>query len=190
MVSRLLMCFCVIVLAGCSSMKPQDFAGREPRLVLEDYFLGQTKAYGIFEDRFGNLRSQFTVDITGRMEGNELILEEDFLFDDGSTDRRVWRIKRTGENGYEGRAGDVKGVAEGEAYGNALYWTYLVDLKMGERTVTVRFKDWLYLQPDGVLVNRADVSKFGIRLGEVSIFFRRVSEEAALDIATDEARAA
>lgn len=171
-------------------MKPEDFAGREPRLVLEDYFLGQTKAYGIFEDRFGNLRSQFTVDIIGRMEGDELVLEEDFLFDDGSTDRRVWRIKRTGENSYEGRAGDVLGVAEGEAYGNALYWTYLVDLKMGERTVTVRFKDWLYLQEDDVLVNRADVSKFGIRLGEVSIFFRRVAEEAALGLAAGEARAA
>ncbi|MEM8916558.1 MAG: DUF3833 family protein, partial [Pseudomonadota bacterium] len=153
---RPLLCLVALIIAGCTSMKPEAFAGREPKLVLEDYFVGQSRAWGIFEDRFGNLRSQFSVDIVGYMEDGELVLEEDFLFDTGDTDRRVWRIKRTGENTYEGRANDVHGVAEGKAFGNALTWNYVVDLDMGTRTVAVRFTDWMFLQDDGVLINRAN----------------------------------
>ena len=71
------------VLVGCSSMKPEDFAGKEPKLVLEDYFLGQTKAWGIFEDRFGRLRRSFVVDITGTWDEEKqlLTLKEDFVYD-------------------------------------------------------------------------------------------------------------
>ncbi len=175
-----LLCLFLLCLAGCNTMKAENFAGREPRLVLEDYFVGQSKAWGIFEDRFGNLRRQFTVDIKGFVEDDVLVLEEDFLFDDGEVDRRVWRIRRTGENTYEGQADDVIGVANGSAFGNALNWTYLVDLKIGEGTTRVRFNDWLFLQDDEVLVNRAIVTKFGIRIGELAIFFRRLPEQAAL----------
>ncbi len=171
-----LCCLLLLSLAGCIQMKPENFAGREPALVLEEYFLGETKAWGIFEDRFGNLRRQFTVDIKGSVEGDLLVLEEDFLFDDGEVDRRVWRIKRVDEHTYEGQADDVHGVATGKVFGNALNWTYLVDLKIGERTTVVRFDDWLFLQDDDVLVNRAVVTKFGIRLGEVTLFFQRVDE--------------
>ncbi len=167
----------LFILAGCSSMKPENFAGREPKLVLEAYFLGRSKAWGIFEDRFGNLRRQFTVDIVGSMEGETLVLEEDFLFDDGEVDRRVWRITRTGEHSYSGTAGDVIGTAEGAVFGNALNWNYRVNLKVGERTTVVRFNDWMFQQDEDVMINRAIVTKFGLRVGEVTIFFRRLPNE-------------
>jgi hypothetical protein len=31
----------------------------------------------------------------------------------------------------------------------------------------------MYLQPDGVLINRATVSKFGFKVGEVTLFFSK-----------------
>lgn len=66
-----------VLLSGCSaSMKPEDFANRQPRFVIEDYFTGKTKAWGIFEDRFGNLKREFVVDITGSWDGKQLILDE------------------------------------------------------------------------------------------------------------------
>ena len=55
-----------MMLGGCMNMEPTDFKGASPRLVIEDYFAGETRAWGIFEDRFGNLRRQFTVTIRGR----------------------------------------------------------------------------------------------------------------------------
>jgi hypothetical protein len=162
-------------------MKPEDFAGSRPELSLEQYFLGHVEAWGIFEDRFGRLRRSFTVQINGSWEDGELVLDEAFCYDDGETDRRVWRIRKLSDHHYEGRADDVIGVAQGVAFGKALNWRYQLDLPIGERTVRVHFDDWMYLQPGDVLVNRAKVSKFGITLGEVSLFFRRVGAESTLN---------
>ena len=157
-------------------MEPKSFAGTEPRLVIEEYFAGRTKAWGIFQDRFGQLRRQFVVDIEGIWDGETLTLVEDFVYDDGETEQRIWRIKKLGEHAYEGKADDVIGIAKGLAYGNALNWTYRYGLKVGDSTWNVTFDDWLFLQSDGVLINRAAVTKFGFKLGEVTLMFRKLPQ--------------
>ena len=167
----------IATLTGCSTMKVEDFAGSEPRLLIEDYFQGKTRAWGIFEDRFGKLRRQFVVDIEGTWDGRELILDEDFRFSDGETDRRVWRIVKQDDHRYEGRSEDIVGIATGESRGNAFNWTYVIDLKTGEDTLRVRFDDWMFLQPDGVLLNRARVTKWGIEVGEVTLVFKRTGAQ-------------
>lgn len=164
-------------------MKATDFSGTKPELRIEEYFAGETRAWGIFEDRFGSLRRQFVVDIQGTWDGEELILDERFRYSDGEQDRRVWTIKKIDDHRYEGRAADVIGIATGEAYGNALNWRYDMDLKVGDSTFRVHFNDWMYLQESGVLVNRARVSKFGIEIGEVTLFFQKpLQEKAALSV--------
>ena len=170
----------LIVLSGCTSMKPSDFSKAEPLLRIEDYFVGQTRAWGIFEDRFGNLRRQFVVDIQGSWDGEALVLDERFRYSDGETDRRVWTIKKIDEHRYEGRADDVIGTAIGESYGNALNWRYDMDLKIGEGTLRVHFNDWMFLQSSGVMVNRARVSKLGIAIGEVTLFFQKVARQSGI----------
>ena len=172
--------FALIVLSGCTSMKPSDFSKVEPLLRIEDYFVGQTRAWGIFEDRFGNLRRQFVVDIQGSWGGEALVLDERFRYSDGETDRRVWTIKKIDEHRYEGRADDVIGTAIGESYGNALNWRYDMDLKIGEGTLRVHFNDWMFLQSSGVMVNRARVSKLGIAIGEVTLFFQKVARQSGI----------
>lgn len=162
-----------LFLAGCSDMQIEDFQGTTPRLVLEEYFAGETKAWGIFEDRFGNLRRQFEVDITGTWDGKTLTLEEDFVYADGETDRRVWTLTKTGPNSYEGEAADVVGTAEGEVAGNAFNWRYTVALEIDGRTWNVAFDDWMFLRPGGVIVNKAEVTKWGFKVGEATIFFRK-----------------
>ena len=92
-----------VVIAGCSGFNAADFKGAAPALVLEDYFLGDTVASGIFEDRFGRVRNQFSVAIAGTIVDGALVLDERFAYSDGKQDRRVWRIRRTGPNAYEGR---------------------------------------------------------------------------------------
>jgi hypothetical protein len=169
----------LLMLGGCQSMQIDDFKGTTPTLVLEEYFAGKTKAWGIFEDRFGNLRRQFVVDITGDWDGKTLTLDERFEYADGETDQRVWRIDKVGENSYEGRAADVIGTAEGQTEGSAFTWTYEMELNIQGRDVKVRFDDWMFLQPGGVMVNRAYVTKFGIELGTVTLFFQKQDVEKA-----------
>lgn len=159
-------------------MKPGDFATNKPKLDLFDYFDGQSRAWGWFEDRFGTVKRQFVVSIQGRVEGDRLILEEDFVYDDGETDRRVWTIRRTGPNRYLGTAEDVIGQARGETAGNALNWQYTLALPVGDRIWNVRFDDWMFLQRDGVLLNRAVVSKWGLTVGRVAIFFKKEPDVA------------
>ena len=96
-------------------MQASDFKDSDPRFVVEEYFAGETRAWGLFEDRFGNLRRQFAVDITGTWDGRELVLDEQFDYSDGERDRRVWTITKLNDHAYEGRADDVVGVARGES---------------------------------------------------------------------------
>ena len=58
-----------------ANVKIEDFEDKKPEFNLTEYFLGRTNAWGIFEDRFGNLKRQFKVNIVGYMDDNILILE-------------------------------------------------------------------------------------------------------------------
>ncbi|MEM1103822.1 MAG: DUF3833 domain-containing protein [Pseudomonadota bacterium] len=156
---------------ACASQNVADRRGETPTFVLEDYFQGEMTAYGVFDGRRGHLKRKFKVDLKGSWDGETLTLEEDFFYDDGETDRRVWKFTKTGPNSYVGRAGDVVGEARIEAAGDAVNLKYLVDLKLSDGSVRVRFDDWLYLLEDGVAINRAFVRKFGFRVGEVSLVF-------------------
>ena len=162
-------------------MRPEDFAGRQPQLELERYFVGKTRAFGMFHDRFGRLRRQFTVEIEGRIEDGVLLLDEYFVYDDGETARRLWRLRRVDAHTYEGTAEDIVGVARGRAFGNVVNWQYQMDLRVGESVWRVHFDDWLYLLSADVLLNRATVSRFGIRIGEVTIAFIKMPQDLSGD---------
>lgn len=168
----------ISTLAACSSQKIEDVADRRPNLSLESFFEGDTIAYGIFEDYSQSLKRQFRVNIKGTVEGGVLTLEEDFLYDDGETQRRVWRITNRGKNEagitlYEGTADDVIGTATGHVAGNALHWRYTVALLVGDTTYDIDFDDWIYQQDEHVALNRARLTKFGIEVGSVTLAFLR-----------------
>ena len=144
---------------------------------LEEYFVGRTRAWGIFRDRFRRLRRRFEVAIAGDWDGETLTLAEDFSYDDGQTERRIWRIRKVGESAYEGEADAVLGQATGAILDGAVNWRYRFALPVGGRSLKVRFDDWLFPQSDGVVINRADVFKLGIRLGEVTLVFRKIDDQ-------------
>lgn len=169
--------------ASCGGLKLQDFENAEPELKLEDYFVGRMKAWGQFQDRFDRVRRRFTVDIEGTWDGETLTLKEDFVYNDGETEQRIWTLRKTGPDEWEGTAAGVVGVAKGKVVGNALNWTYLFDLPVGDSTLRVKFDDWLWLQDDRVMINRAYVSKFGLKVGEALIFFHKepLQESTSID---------
>ena len=156
-------------------MNIEKFKGSQPVFTLEDYFEGKTEAWGMFHDRFGNLKRTFKVDITGTLESDTLILDEKFLYDDGEQDSRVWTIKILGNNQYSGTASDVVGEAKGISEGNALNWKYKLNLKVGDGTILVDFDDWMFLQDRNILMNRAEVKKWGLNIGVVSITFLKIN---------------
>ena len=168
----------ILLLAGCSTMKPEDYADSKPVLKIEDYFEGKTMAWGMFQDRFGKVRNRFKVEMVGTIKDDTLILDEDFFYTDGTTSNRIWKIKVLGDGDYEGTAGDVVGLAKGKSAGNAFNWQYQMDLPIGDSTWRVKFDDWLFLQEDGVLINVATVSKWGFTLGKLTFVFAKKDETA------------
>ena len=115
----------VLLISSCG-MKPsiEDSKLSDRDFSLEEFFVGDIEAWGIFEDRFGNLRRQFRVEINGYIKDEELILEEEFYYSDGERDKRVWTIVNKKNGIYEGRADDIIGKAIGQSEGNAFNWTY------------------------------------------------------------------
>ena len=142
------------VATGCvSGPELAEFDDAPRELVLEDYFNGPIKAWGVVQDRSGNIKRRFDVDMVGEWNGDTGTLTEKFHYYDGETQNRVWTIKKVADKQYEGTAGDILGKAEGKTSGNAVRWSYQMNLDVGDNTFKITFDDWMFLMNDGVLIN-------------------------------------
>lgn len=158
-------------LAGCAGQTVTDYAAEQPALDLAQYFNGTLDAHGVFSDRSGQVVKRFRVVMTCSWQGNDGVLDEDFTYSDGTKQRRVWRLKKLDGGRYIGTADDVSGEAQGQAAGNAFNWLYTLRLPVDGKVVDVQFDDWMYLMDERVMLNKAVMSKFGVRLGEVTLSF-------------------
>lgn len=175
---------CCLLLSGCGGVSVQHYAKEQPQLDLPEFFSKPVQAWGIFENRSGEVVKRFTVNITSHREGERLILDERFLYSDGARQQRVWTLTPAGDGKWKGRAGDVLGEAQGEVAGNALRWVYKLNLDVDGTIWVVDFDDWMYLMDQDTLINRSSMSKLGVELGQVTLFFRRgagagVSQDSA-----------
>ncbi|MGY8985223.1 MAG: DUF3833 domain-containing protein [Sphingomonadales bacterium] len=173
MKTKLNILFLFTLLVGCSSMNIQTYKSTTPEFILEEYFEGKTMAYGVFENRSSEVVRQFKVEIDGRIENGNLILNEDFTYSDGEKENRLWTIKILPDGKYEGTTNGVVGTASGQRAGNAFNWIYIFDLVVDDTTYRVKFNDWMFLQEDGVMINRAHVTKWGFNVGNVTLAFHK-----------------
>ncbi|HBT5503772.1 TPA: DUF3833 domain-containing protein, partial [Klebsiella pneumoniae] len=135
----------MLILAGCST-EVTEYRQQQPALDIFHYFQGRTEAWGMVQDRSGKQLRRFHVAIDGDVVGDTLTLHERFVYDDGEKQQRVWRIRRTGDNRYQGTAGDIEGVASGQAAGNAFHWRYSMNVEASGSRWLLHFDDWMFLQ--------------------------------------------
>lgn len=163
-----------VLLTGCASPSPADYAAERPTLSLRDYFNGRIEAHGMFQNRSGKVVKRFdvTMDCSWSGPNNENgVLDESFVYSDGTTQRRIWKLKALPDGRFTGTADDVVGTAQGEQRGNAFQWRYTLKQPVGDSVYEVQMDDWMYLMNGRVMLNRAAMSKFGIRVGEVTLAF-------------------
>lgn len=163
---------CLFGLFGCSATI-NDYQNTKPVFNLFSYFEGDIKAWGMLQDRSGKQTRRFTVDIKGTVNDSVLTLEEDFVFDDGEKQRRVWVISQNPDGTYTGRADDVVGDATGIALGNTLHWQYVLRIPVDGTTYDITFNDWMHLQDEKRLFNTAKMTKWGFTVGTVTLFFEK-----------------
>lgn len=158
-----------LLVSGCASMKPSDFAANRPTFDPVAYFTGHTTSSGVLETRGGKPKERVMTETSGRREGNVLVLEQDLHFSTRPTQHRSWRIRKLDEHRYEATANDMIGVARGEAYGNVFHWSFTLSLSPGNPLANVRMSQWMYLQPDGrTMANHSTIRKFGFVAAQVT----------------------
>lgn len=170
----------ITLLTACTG-KPgsDDPLLSDRRLNLEEFFTGDLIAYGQFQDVFGTVRRRFEVRIRGDWNGERLRLVEDFTYEDGATEQRIWTLTKTGSDSWQGTAPGVVGMATGEERGDTFNWRYTIDLPIPAAdgttdTIRVSFDDWMWQLSDDRLLNRAYMTKYGVSIGEVVISFEKL----------------
>lgn len=166
----------VLGLSACTG-KPalEDKKLSKAEFNLEEFFDGHVTAYGQFQDVFGTVRRRFVVEIDGSWDGNTLVLDENFVYADGTTERRVWTLRKTGAQTWAGTAPGVIGSATGEERGDTFNWTYQIDLPVPDGTLRVNFDDWMWQLSETRVLNKAYMKRFGVDIGEVTITFEKQS---------------
>ena len=175
---KILMLAVLLIAAGCSSVQVGEYADNTPALHPETFFDGQLSAHGVIKDRSGKVIRYFNVDIKAYWQDGVGTLEEDFVFDDGAQERRVWTLTPSGENRYIGTAGDVVGQGEVSVAGNSMFLDYVLRIPYGDGTLDLHIDDRMYLVSPDVLINESRMIKFGLEVGEILLVIQRQPEGA------------
>lgn len=163
----------LLLLSSCAMTDVNHYKDVKPVLDLEKYFIGTTDAWGMFQQRDGAVIKRFHVVLEGKKINDQLVLDEQFKYDDGTTQQRIWRLKKRADGNWIGLADDVKGEAIGQIAGNALNWRYTLMVPVDGSVYEMQMDDWMYLMDDDSMINRASMRKFGVEFGQVTLFFRR-----------------
>jgi hypothetical protein len=69
----------------------------------------------------------------------------------------------------------VIGKAGIKIAGNAMQWNYVMNVKVDDSTYQINFDDWMFLIDDKHLINRNYFKKFGVKVGELTLYMEKES---------------
>jgi hypothetical protein len=167
-------------LAGCASAPRLNAVNEADPFVPEKFFIGTTYAQGEFVNIIDGTTRGVKAVIRGRFDGASLTLVEDFTYSDGGKERKTWTLTKSGNGVYLGTREDVIGIAKGRLEGPVFRLTYMANVKTRTTSYDLTFDDVLGYQPDGTVLNRAVVSKLGVKIGEITLRISRRPEAASL----------
>jgi hypothetical protein len=167
MTPRLLLMIWILLASACSPVQVGDHEGKRPGLDPRVFLNGQLTAHGIIQDRSGKVMRHFNADISASWKEGSGILVEDFVFDNGELQHRVWILSPDSNGGYIGTADDVVGKGKLSFSGNAMFLDYTLRIPYGDGTIDVRVDDRMYLVSPNVLINESRMSKFGFNVGKI-----------------------
>ena len=168
----LLMAFSIVILSSCST-HIHEYQGEQPKFDLKNYFSGKIVAWGMLQNYADKVTRRFCVEIDGEWQGNKGLLKETFYFDDGEISHRNWQLMKMGNGKYFGTASDVVGEAKGQEQGFAFHWRYVLKVPVDGGEYNITMDDWMYRIDKNRLMNKTTMKKFGVKVGEVTLFFEK-----------------
>ncbi len=164
------------VLTGCG--KPQhvsQFNGTSPAFDPVAFWTGHIQSWGVVEDRGGAPSETIQTNCIGEPEGPAgLHLRQTLTESDGTVRHRDWHLRRTAPAAYSATANDMVGTAQGTAAGRAFHWDWTWASDPGNNLKNVIMHQWMYLMPDGTMLNRTTITKLGFTVAQVTERFARV----------------
>ena len=91
----------------------------------------------------------------------------------GNFDKSSTYSNKIDEHNYEGTASDVVGKARGHSYGPAFKFEYVLLVPVKGKEMKITFDDWIFKQDEKVAINRATMTKFGIKVAELTVLFQK-----------------
>ena len=151
---------------------------------IKEYFDGDVIAWGTVQDYSEQVTRRFCVEIVGTWQGNEGVRAEKFYFDDGEISFRNWQLSKKSDGSYEGQAEDVVGTAIGNHQGFAFQFQYTLSLVVDDETYEVSMDDWMYQLDEYRVMNKTTMSKFGVNVAEITLFFDKETQVQTCPIRT------
>lgn len=161
------------MLNGCSGTSVQRYADEYPEMDLKEFFTGEIRGWGIVQDRKGRVINRFDIEMIGRWDGNKGVLDEEFVYYSGEKQNRSWRLEVLDDGGYRGEADDIIGEATIAQAGNALNLKYELIVPVKGSEYRFKFDDWMWKMNDELVINRAVMRKFGIRVAELTVVMQK-----------------
>jgi hypothetical protein len=167
----------VAAISGCSQ-SVTEYSSETPVFELNQFFRGESRAWGVMHNWQGKQSVRFTAELCGSWQGNQGNLYELFYFSDGRIEQRHWQLQQAADGRISGTAGDVIGQASGRQAGNTLYWEYTLRVPYDGDTLDVRVKDWLYLVDKQNVINRSTLHKYGLTVAELTLSIQQQNKNA------------
>lgn len=154
-------------LSGFRSQKAQDYAGSGPEFDLRYYLNGNIRCQGVIFGPLGRVVSRFDADFKASWDGNHGIMSEHFRYDSGRTQNREWQLILGNDGHFQATAPDLVGQATGVQAGPSVELRYRIKLPDEVGGYVLSALDWMYLTPEGTIVNRSQFRKFGVKVAEL-----------------------
>ncbi len=148
--------------------KPEDYADLPgPAFDIRETLNGPIVCEGVIFGPTGRVTSRFVADFEASWDGDEGRMTEIFTYDSGAIQHREWHLKVNAAGEITARAADVVGVGKGWQKGPTVLLNYRIRLSEEAGGHVLDTTDWMYLTPNGTIMNRSQFRKFGIKVAEL-----------------------
>lgn len=154
-------------LGSFRSQRDEDYAATGPNFDIRERLNGPIVCEGIIFGPTGRVSSRFVADFDVTWNGNVGTMVERFRYDSGNVQDRCWTLILGNDGSIRAEAPDVIGVGTGQQSGSAVRLNYRIKLGEDAGGYVLDTTDWMYLTPNGSIMNRSQFRKFGITVAEL-----------------------
>ena len=159
---------------GFFGQSPRDYAnGQGTAFDLRTHLNGPIVCEGVIYGPTGRVTSRFVGDFHAEWDGNNGVMTERFHYDSGEEVLREWKLTLGNDGRIRARASDVVGEGTGVQSGPTVQLKYKYKLPPEQGGHVLDTTDWMYLAPNGTIVNRSQFRKYGIKVAELVATMRR-----------------